>query len=276
MKGLSSRAHSVQSGEDPYDALICRSFSAQEPLIIGLFCGKSLPSYCRAHAISLKWKWRMNSSNFLANESREWLLLTSLKWKSRMTSCSHLKVLECLKAMSLSATFPLNSSLKLFSGVSHSRMTSSNLRDCLSNESREWLLLTWDTVSHSRMTSSELRDCLSSPSPVSLTREWLLDCLSLENDSLSSYWNHLRQCLSQRHSLSTPLSSHSRVNVSQVAGVRVSFHGIWVFCHEMQVSFMSSVSRVNVSQVTGGKGLSSPCPALESQWREYRVLVGRI
>ena len=32
--------HSVQDGEDPYDAWSCRSFSAKEPLIIGLFCGK--------------------------------------------------------------------------------------------------------------------------------------------------------------------------------------------------------------------------------------------
>jgi len=30
----------VQGGEDPLDALSCRSFFAQEPLIIGLFCGK--------------------------------------------------------------------------------------------------------------------------------------------------------------------------------------------------------------------------------------------
>ena len=30
----------LQSGEDPYDALSCRSFSAKEPLIIGLFCGE--------------------------------------------------------------------------------------------------------------------------------------------------------------------------------------------------------------------------------------------
>jgi len=29
-----------QGGEDPQDALSCRSFSAKEPLIIGLFCGK--------------------------------------------------------------------------------------------------------------------------------------------------------------------------------------------------------------------------------------------
>ena len=30
----------VQSGEDPWDALSWRTFSAKEPLIIGLFCGK--------------------------------------------------------------------------------------------------------------------------------------------------------------------------------------------------------------------------------------------
>ena len=30
----------VQGGEDSLDALNCRSFSAQEPLIIRLFCGK--------------------------------------------------------------------------------------------------------------------------------------------------------------------------------------------------------------------------------------------
>jgi len=30
----------VQGGEDPYDALSCRSFFAREPLIIWLFCGK--------------------------------------------------------------------------------------------------------------------------------------------------------------------------------------------------------------------------------------------
>jgi len=30
----------VQGGEDPYDALGCRSFFAKEPFIIGLFCGK--------------------------------------------------------------------------------------------------------------------------------------------------------------------------------------------------------------------------------------------
>ena len=31
---------SLQSGEDSYDALICRSFLVKEPLITGLFCGK--------------------------------------------------------------------------------------------------------------------------------------------------------------------------------------------------------------------------------------------
>ena len=30
----------IQSGEDPQNALSCRSFFANEPLIIGLFCGK--------------------------------------------------------------------------------------------------------------------------------------------------------------------------------------------------------------------------------------------
>jgi len=30
---------SIQGGEDPYDALSCMSFSAKEPLILGLFCG---------------------------------------------------------------------------------------------------------------------------------------------------------------------------------------------------------------------------------------------
>ena len=30
----------VQGGENSYDALICRSFFAKEPLITGLFCGK--------------------------------------------------------------------------------------------------------------------------------------------------------------------------------------------------------------------------------------------
>ena len=30
----------IQGGEDPLDALSCRSFFAKEPLIIGLFCGK--------------------------------------------------------------------------------------------------------------------------------------------------------------------------------------------------------------------------------------------
>ena len=30
----------VEGGEDPYDALSCRTFFAKEPLIIGLFCGK--------------------------------------------------------------------------------------------------------------------------------------------------------------------------------------------------------------------------------------------
>jgi len=33
-------ADDVQGCEDPQDALSCRSFSAKEPLIIGLFCGK--------------------------------------------------------------------------------------------------------------------------------------------------------------------------------------------------------------------------------------------
>jgi len=32
--------YKIQGGEDPQDALSCRSFSAKEPLIIGLFCGK--------------------------------------------------------------------------------------------------------------------------------------------------------------------------------------------------------------------------------------------
>jgi len=41
-----TRAHStsqrstVQGGEDPQDTSSCRSFSAKEPLFIGLFCGK--------------------------------------------------------------------------------------------------------------------------------------------------------------------------------------------------------------------------------------------
>ena len=30
----------ILGGEDPRDALNCRSFSAKEPLIVGLFCGK--------------------------------------------------------------------------------------------------------------------------------------------------------------------------------------------------------------------------------------------
>jgi len=30
----------IQSGEDPLDALSCRSFFAKEPLIIGFFCGQ--------------------------------------------------------------------------------------------------------------------------------------------------------------------------------------------------------------------------------------------
>jgi len=30
----------LQGGEDSWDALSCRSFSAKEPLIVGLFCGK--------------------------------------------------------------------------------------------------------------------------------------------------------------------------------------------------------------------------------------------
>jgi len=30
----------IQGGEDPYDALSCRSFFAKEPLITGLFCEK--------------------------------------------------------------------------------------------------------------------------------------------------------------------------------------------------------------------------------------------
>jgi len=30
----------LQGGEDPQDALSRRSFSAKEPLIIGLFCGQ--------------------------------------------------------------------------------------------------------------------------------------------------------------------------------------------------------------------------------------------
>ena len=32
--------NTLQGGEDPQDALSCRSFFAKEPLIIGLFCGK--------------------------------------------------------------------------------------------------------------------------------------------------------------------------------------------------------------------------------------------
>jgi len=38
--GLVVACMQVEGGEDPYDALGCRSFSAKEPLIIGLFCGK--------------------------------------------------------------------------------------------------------------------------------------------------------------------------------------------------------------------------------------------
>jgi len=30
----------IQGGEDLYDSLSCKSFSAEEPLIVGLFCGK--------------------------------------------------------------------------------------------------------------------------------------------------------------------------------------------------------------------------------------------
>jgi len=33
------RSHPIQGGEDPQDALSCRSISAKEPLFIGLFCG---------------------------------------------------------------------------------------------------------------------------------------------------------------------------------------------------------------------------------------------
>jgi len=37
---VSVRAHfALQGGEDLFDALSCRSFSAKEPLITGLFCG---------------------------------------------------------------------------------------------------------------------------------------------------------------------------------------------------------------------------------------------
>jgi len=32
----------IQGGEDPWDALSCRSFFAKEPLIIGLFGGNYL------------------------------------------------------------------------------------------------------------------------------------------------------------------------------------------------------------------------------------------
>jgi len=32
--------YAVQGGQDPQDTLTCRSLSAKEPLIIGLFCGK--------------------------------------------------------------------------------------------------------------------------------------------------------------------------------------------------------------------------------------------
>jgi len=35
-----SPQNKVQGGEDPQDALSCRSFSAKEPLIVGLFCVK--------------------------------------------------------------------------------------------------------------------------------------------------------------------------------------------------------------------------------------------
>ena len=34
------RCNTVQGGEVPKDTLSCRSFSAKEPLIVGLFCGK--------------------------------------------------------------------------------------------------------------------------------------------------------------------------------------------------------------------------------------------
>jgi len=37
---LVSHGDDVVSDEDVYDVLSCRSLSAKEPLIIGLFCGK--------------------------------------------------------------------------------------------------------------------------------------------------------------------------------------------------------------------------------------------
>jgi len=37
---MHSLTYTLQGGEDPEDALNCRSFFAKEPLIIGLFCGK--------------------------------------------------------------------------------------------------------------------------------------------------------------------------------------------------------------------------------------------
>jgi len=40
MRHISNWMSHVQGGEDPKDALSCRSFSAKEPLIIGLFSGK--------------------------------------------------------------------------------------------------------------------------------------------------------------------------------------------------------------------------------------------
>ena len=46
------KATRVQGGEDPQDALSCRSFLAKEPLIIGLFCGKRLLKI--GHPMSLR------------------------------------------------------------------------------------------------------------------------------------------------------------------------------------------------------------------------------
>ena len=37
---LTNCSHPIQGGEDPYDALSCRSLSAKAPVIIGFFCGK--------------------------------------------------------------------------------------------------------------------------------------------------------------------------------------------------------------------------------------------
>ena len=75
----------IQGGEDPLDALSCRSFFAKEPLIIGLFCGK-LRVKIRYHMDLRPPVWRirecgMRACSWMGHDSIRESSMTPYKFK---------------------------------------------------------------------------------------------------------------------------------------------------------------------------------------------------